>query len=77
MHLIAVPDRPALIGFNQPGDLDPAQAKLNLQLSQAQRDQGNLSSSELAKIERVLGVAAKKARTMYNPFTGEVRRVEV
>lgn len=71
---IPIPDRPALIGFNQPGDLDPAQAKLNLQLAQAQRDHGNLSSAELAKVERALGVSARKARTLYNPFTGEIRR---
>jgi hypothetical protein len=72
---IPIPDRPALVGFSEKGDLSPDQARLNLDLSRAQFDMGNLSSAELAKIEQALNPQARNARTIYNPFTGEVRKV--
>jgi hypothetical protein len=72
MMTIPVPDRSGLILPN----LDPNQAKLNLQLSRMQRDQGSLSDREMAKIEQILNPQAKKSRTMYNPFTGELKKVE-
>lgn len=55
--------------------IDPSSAQLLLWHGQAQFDLGAISSRELAVLERTAGAAAGRARTIYNPYTGEIRRV--
>jgi hypothetical protein len=57
--------------------LDPTSAQIQMWLAQAKRDHGDLSGRELGKIEGLIGGAAKRSRTLYNPFTGEIRKVEI
>jgi FkbM family methyltransferase len=54
---------------------DPTAAQLALWHAEAQRDAGIISGKELSLMERLSGSVAGEARTLYNPFTGEVRRV--
>jgi hypothetical protein len=54
---------------------DPSTAQFQLWLAQAKRDQNNLSGRELSKIEGAASMLASRSRTMFNPFTGEVRRI--
>jgi hypothetical protein len=54
---------------------DPSSAQFNLWLAQMKRDHGDLSDREMAGVEAIFS-EAKKSKTMYNPFTGEIRKVE-
>jgi hypothetical protein len=54
---------------------DPSSAQFQLWLAQAQRDTGAYSSRELAAMERAANPMAAKSRTVFNPFTGEIRKV--
>lgn len=54
--------------------LDPSSAQLQLWLAQMKRDHGDLSSREMNKIEIAAKPLAGKSRTLYNPFTGEIRK---
>lgn len=56
--------------------LDPSSAQYQLWLAQIKRDHGNLSDQELNRIEQVIKPMAKQSKTLYNPFTGEIRKVE-
>ena len=56
--------------------INPSMAQHHLWLAQAQRDHGNLSDREMARVESAAGATAKRARTLFNPFTGEIRRVD-
>lgn len=56
--------------------LDPSSAQMQLWLAQMKRDHGDISGRELSKIEQVVRPLAKQAKTIYNPFTGEIRKVE-
>ena len=56
--------------------INPSMAQFYLWLAQAQRDHGNLSGREMARVEGAAGTMARRARTMFNPFTGEMRRVD-
>jgi hypothetical protein len=55
---------------------DPSSAQLQLWLAQAQRDCRNIGDSEMAKMERAAAALAKRSRVMFNPFTGEIRKVD-
>lgn len=66
---IPIPDRMPLMG-----SMDDAQAWLNLKMAEAQRDHKMISDREMATVERALQPRARRARTLYNPFTGEIRR---
>src|SRR5215472_8001957 len=55
--------------------MGPSAAQLRLWHAQMQRDKGVLSGEELAKLERTIGGEARRARTIFNPYTGEVRKV--
>jgi len=57
--------------------LDPSSAQFQLWLAQAQRDAGRISGRELAGIERAAAPLAHRSRTIFNPFTGEIRKVEI
>jgi hypothetical protein len=56
---------------------DCSMAQFHLWLAQAQRDKKMISGKELAVVEKLVGPKAKKAKTIYNPFTGEIRKVEI
>ena len=53
---------------------DPSSAQLQLWHAQAQRDQTIISDKELAVVERLAGQTAGRSRSIYNPFTGEIRK---
>jgi len=57
--------------------LDPSSAQFQLWLAQMKRDHGDLSGREMGKVESAVQPMAKKSRTMFNPFTGEIRKVEI
>lgn len=54
--------------------LDPSAAQLQLWHAQSQRDHGMISGKELAIVEKLTNKEATKARTIYNPYTGEIRK---
>lgn len=56
--------------------LDPSSAQLQTWLAQARRDRGMISDREMALVEAVAGPLASRSRTIFNPFTGEIRRIE-
>lgn len=56
--------------------INPSMAQHHLWMGQAQHDRGMLSARELAKIEAAAGMIARHSRTMFNPFTGEIRKVD-
>lgn len=56
--------------------LDPATAQFQLWLAQIQRDHGNLSDKQMAHMELRAAPQAAKAKTIFNPFTGEIRRID-
>src|SRR5260370_34389531 len=60
-----------------PAILDPSSAQFQLWLAQAQRGQGNLSGREMAKVVLAAQSMARRSRVMFNPFTGEERKVEL
>jgi hypothetical protein len=57
--------------------LDPSSAQFQLWLAQMKRDHCDLSGREMGKVESAVQPMAKKSRTMFNPFTGEIRKVEI
>ncbi len=54
--------------------IDPSSAQIKLWHAQRQHDDGVLSSRELQVVERIAGQTAGRSRSIYNPFTGEIRR---
>jgi hypothetical protein len=54
--------------------LDPSAAQLQLWHAQSQRDRMMISDKELAVVERLSGRMAGEAKTIYNPYTGEIRK---
>jgi hypothetical protein len=56
--------------------VDPTSAQFQLWLAQMKHDHGDISSRELASVETRINSSAKKSKTLYNPFTGEIRKVE-
>jgi hypothetical protein len=66
--------------FDQSPDataLDPSSAQITLWRAQFQRDHGLISDEEMAKVEHAVNKLAKKSITMFNPYTGEIRKVEL
>ncbi|MGZ4849803.1 MAG: hypothetical protein ACXV2C_00255 [Candidatus Bathyarchaeia archaeon] len=61
------------INFN--AVLEPTSAQIQLWLAQMKRDHSDISDNEMAKVEQAIAPMAKKAKTIYNPFTGEIRKV--
>lgn len=55
---------------------DPNMAQIHLWRAQALRDRGRISDHEMSKVEGVTG-NAKRARLLWNPFTGEFRSAEI
>ncbi len=55
---------------------NPSMAQHHLWLAQAQFDHRNIGVNELSKIEGKLAMNARQSRTIFNPFTGEVRRLD-
>jgi hypothetical protein len=72
MRTISFKDRQ----INIDAALDPSSAQLQLWLAQMKRDHGDISGQEMAKVEQAIQPAAKQSKTLYNPFTGEIRKVE-
>lgn len=56
---------------------DPSTAKLQMMLAEFQHDHGLMSGRELAKIEQTIGGHAKKAITLFNPYTRQYRKVHL
>jgi hypothetical protein len=56
--------------------LDPSSAQLHLWLAQSQHDMGNFGTRELAHIELKVRNMARRSKTIFNPFTGEIRKVD-
>jgi hypothetical protein len=54
--------------------LDPGAAQLQLWHAQAQHDRTMISGKELAIVERLAGQLAGRAHSIYNPYTGEIRK---
>lgn len=54
--------------------IDPSSVQLRLWHAQMQHDEGKLSSKELMKLERVASATSGRVRTIYNPYTGEIRK---
>lgn len=57
--------------------LSPEMAQYHLDLARAQRDHNNISDKEMAKMEGAAGMLATRSRTLWNPFTGQFRTVEL
>jgi len=56
----------------------PTSADFHMMLRKMQRDQGSISDREMALAEKIAGPSAQKSeRTIFNPFTGEVRRERI
>lgn len=55
----------------------PSSAQFQLWLAQARRDKGRISDREMRVIERIAAPRARRSIAMWNPFTGEKRRVEI
>jgi hypothetical protein len=55
--------------------INPSMAQYHLWLAQAQRDHGNFSGREMAQMEGKARAMASHSRTLFNPFTGEVRKL--
>jgi len=67
-----VPDVPIeMVAF------DVGTAAWQMYLAKARRDKGMISDKEMAVVERVAGPLAKRSYSMFNPFTGERKRVTV
>lgn len=49
-------------------------ARFHMMLKEMQRDHNDISDREMCRSEMAIGRQAKKARLMFNPFTGEFRR---
>jgi|ERR1035437_875946 hypothetical protein len=62
-------------GLEEICKLDPSSAQLRLWHAQRQHDEGVLSGKELAVVERIAGQTAGRSRTIFNPYTGEIRKV--
>jgi hypothetical protein len=56
--------------------IDPSMAQFHLWLAQAQRDHGRISDAEMTRMEAAAQSLASRSRVMFNPFTGEIRRME-
>lgn len=56
--------------------LDPSSAQLQVWLAQMKRDHGDISGKEMSKVETACQPLARKARTIMNPYTGEIRRID-
>jgi hypothetical protein len=72
---------PRLLTFTdrepRPDAIDnPEIAQFHLWLAQIQRDHGNLGGHDMRRMEMTAQPMARRARTMFNPFTGEIRRYE-
>jgi hypothetical protein len=50
-------------------------AQIQLWLAQMKRDHGDYSGREMEQAEIALQPQQKKARCMFNPFTGEFKRI--
>jgi hypothetical protein len=57
--------------------MDPSNAQFHLWLRQMQRDHGVISDKEMAIAESVAAPMAQRSRTIFNPFTGEIRRENI
>lgn len=55
----------------------PAMAEYHLCLAKIRRDHGLMSDKEMAKFELKASSQAQKSKIMFNPFTGEVRKVDI
>jgi hypothetical protein len=55
--------------------IDPSSAQFHLWLAEVKNDHGDLSARELGRIETKVSGLASRARVMWNPFTGEFRKV--
>ena len=60
--------------FNLDAIQDPSSAQLQLWLAQMKRGHSQISDREMAKAEMGAQPLARKSRTLYNPFTGEIRK---
>ena len=62
--------------FNPEAIINDSMAQHYLWRAQALRDRNQISDAEMAKMEGMLSSRARAARTMFNPFTGEVRHID-
>jgi len=63
--------------FNADAILDPTSAQFQMWLAQIKRDHGDMSGREMEQAEIAVGGRMGTARCMYNPFTGEFKRILV
>lgn len=56
-------------------NIDSSSAQIKLWHAQKQHDEGMISGRELAIVERLAGQVAGRSRTLFNPYTGEIRKV--
>lgn len=56
---------------------NPGSAQFHLWVAQSHRDHKMISDNEMAVVERIAGPMASKSVSMFNPFTGEIRKVQV
>ena len=54
---------------------ESSSAQIQLWHAQSQRDHGMISDKELAIVEKLAGQVAGQSRSIYNPYTGELRKV--
>lgn len=55
--------------------MEPTNADFQMMLAQIRRDHGLLSDREMAKLEVQVTGQARQSRRIFNPFTGELRKV--
>jgi len=55
---------------------DPTSAQIQMWLAQMKRDHSDISAKEMEQHETAFGSQARRARCMYNPFTGEFKRIK-
>lgn len=54
---------------------EPTSADFQMMLAQIRRDHGLLSDREMARLELQGTGQARQSRRIFNPFTGEMRKV--
>jgi hypothetical protein len=55
--------------------INPSMAQYHLWLAQIQRDHGRYSDKEMARMELKATAPARRAKTLFNPFSGEIRQL--
>lgn len=62
--------------FNPDAIINPEMAQHYLWKYRAMRDCNRIGDDEMSRMEGILSARAKQAKTIFNPFTGEIRHID-